>query len=200
MAKRQPVGLTVVEAKRWLRSFLVRRRQTITLRTRHQGGRTILGRLKKLKEFRRAKTVAAFISFASEVATDGLIETAHQLGKQVVVPIASHKFRRPYFVLFRPGDRMKKSPFGPMEIVEKKDSFDFAKIDLVIVPGLGFDRLGHRLGYGGGVYDRLLEKTPRAKHIGVFFSTQEVFALPREPHDRPVFAVLTEKETIRFHR
>jgi len=64
--------------------------------------------------------------------------------------------------------------------------------DLVLVPGLAFDRHGHRLGRGGGFYDRWLEKTGLPT-IGLCFSCQLVDAIPCEPHDIHVHAVLTEE-------
>lgn len=69
---------------------------------------------------------------------------------------------------------------------------------LVLVPLLGFDRTGNRLGYGGGYYDRTLAALPHATSIGYAPSTQEVAHLPRGPHDQPLSCIVTEKEVIRF--
>jgi 5-formyltetrahydrofolate cyclo-ligase len=65
---------------------------------------------------------------------------------------------------------------------------------VVLVPGLAFDERGHRLGYGGGVYDRMLVKTPRAKHIGLFFAQQRLNKIPIETHDKPLHRIITENE------
>ncbi|GAN71501.1 hypothetical protein ASY01nite_15110 [Acetobacter syzygii] len=70
--------------------------------------------------------------------------------------------------------------------------------DLVLVPLLGFDRAGHRLGYGGGYYDRTLAALPHATSIGYAPSTQEVGHLPCGPYDQPLSCIVTEKEVIRF--
>ena len=69
--------------------------------------------------------------------------------------------------------------------------------DLVIVPLIGFDRSGNRLGYGGGYYDRFLAGNNCKQTIGVAYSIQEVLALPTEPHDKKLDLVITEKEVIR---
>ena len=69
----------------------------------------------------------------------------------------------------------------------------------VLVPMLAFDPDGHRLGYGGGYYDRTLAGLPNARAIGVAYSGQEVLSLPREPHDHPLDLIVTETGIRRFH-
>ena len=72
-----------------------------------------------------------------------------------------------------------------------------AEIDLILVPGLAFTRDGHRLGRGGGFYDRLLSRLPaRTVKLGVCFDLQIVAQLPSEPHDQRMDAVVTERESI----
>jgi 5-formyltetrahydrofolate cyclo-ligase len=69
----------------------------------------------------------------------------------------------------------------------------------VLVPMLAFDAHGHRLGYGGGYYDRTLAGLPEARAIGVAYAGQEVPSLPREPHDHPLDMLVTEAGPRRFH-
>lgn len=185
--------MTAAEAKRWLRRCLVRQRQALGTHHRKSASRSIMKALIATPAYRRAKVVASYIGFGSEVQTDGLIEHAWRSGKKVLVPVSSRGFRRPHFVLFSKGDRLAPTRFGPMELVEKKKPFDFRRIDLVIVPGLAFDDQGHRLGYGGGVYDRMLAKAARSTRIGLFFSDQRMARLPSEAHDRRLHAVVTER-------
>ncbi len=70
--------------------------------------------------------------------------------------------------------------------------------DILFVPLLAFDRLGHRLGYGGGYYDRTLAALPGRTAIGFGFSALEVDSVPIGPHDHPLNAIVTEKEIIRI--
>jgi 5-formyltetrahydrofolate cyclo-ligase len=63
--------------------------------------------------------------------------------------------------------------------------------DVILVPGLAFDRRGHRLGYGRGYYDRALAACPRALRIGLCHSFQLVEVLPEEAHDQPVDYIVT---------
>ena len=74
---------------------------------------------------------------------------------------------------------------------------DLSEIDLIVVPGLAFDRAGRRLGRGGGWYDRLLSRLPESTLcVGLFFAAQELAEIAEEPHDRPLNLILTEREKI----
>jgi 5-formyltetrahydrofolate cyclo-ligase len=73
-------------------------------------------------------------------------------------------------------------------------------IDCVIVPCLGVSRDGHRIGRGGGYYDATLPTLERALRVGVAFEVQLVPALPREPHDAPLDAIVTEGRILLFTR
>ncbi len=71
-----------------------------------------------------------------------------------------------------------------------------AEPDLILVPLVGFDRALNRLGQGGGHYDRAFLAYPNARKVGIAWSVQEVPALPVEPHDIPLDALLTEQDWI----
>lgn len=74
------------------------------------------------------------------------------------------------------------------------------EVDLLVVPGVAFDDSGHRLGQGGGFYDRLLAREPRPFAVGLAYELQVVDRVPRDPHDMQVDAVITERRTLRFPR
>jgi 5-formyltetrahydrofolate cyclo-ligase len=75
-----------------------------------------------------------------------------------------------------------------------------SEIACFVIPGVGFSRDGLRLGRGGGYYDVTLKQVPGAARLGVGFDLQLVEALPREPHDVPLDAVVTESRTLLFPR
>ena len=100
-------------------------------------------------------------------------------------PLAFHRWA--------PGQEWRNGAYG---ILEPAKDWPLAYPKTLLVPLLAFDRRGHRLGYGGGFYDRTLDflranSTVRA--IGVAYAGQEVDALPREAHDHPLDAVITEQ-------
>ncbi|NJK92661.1 MAG: 5-formyltetrahydrofolate cyclo-ligase, partial [Blastochloris sp.] len=86
---------------------------------------------------------------------------------------------------------------GPWNLLEpgpQSISVDPASLDLILVPGLGYDRRRQRLGRGRGFYDRHLATLPaRVQRLGLFFSIQEVIKLPCDEHDQALSAVLTEQ-------
>jgi 5-formyltetrahydrofolate cyclo-ligase len=92
------------------------------------------------------------------------------------------------------GEALRAGAYG---IAEPADHFPSAIPDLLLVPLLAFDRHGHRLGYGGGFYDRTLQ-TLRIPAIGVAYAGQEVSSIPAEAHDRRLDGILTEQGLRRF--
>lgn len=72
------------------------------------------------------------------------------------------------------------------------------KIDLILVPGLAFDRHGHRLGFGRGYYDRFLKKMTDAAKIGIGFDFQVIDKLPREEHDEILDELITQSKNYIF--
>ncbi|MGH6872839.1 MAG: 5-formyltetrahydrofolate cyclo-ligase [Rhizomicrobium sp.] len=92
------------------------------------------------------------------------------------------------------GDALVDNHHG---IAEPRDDAPIITPDVILVPLLAFDASGHRLGYGGGYYDRTLAALD-ARAMGVAYAGQEVETLPREDHDRPLDGVVTEKSAKYF--
>ena len=89
---------------------------------------------------------------------------------------------------------MHEASYGilePVKIIEKSPN----KIDLIIVPGIGFDKRGNRLGHGKGYYDKLLRKLKTIK-IGLAFELQIVDQIPTDENDVPVDLIITEERII----
>lgn len=107
-------------------------------------------------------------------------------------PLAFHRWA--------PGQEWRN---GAYDILEPAKDWPLSYPKILLVPLLAFDAHGHRLGYGGGFYDRTLDflranSTVRA--IGVAYAGQEVEALPREAHDHPLDTVITEQGVRTFLR
>lgn len=85
---------------------------------------------------------------------------------------------------------------GPYGIVQPRSHCPALSPDVVIVPLVAFDRMGHRLGQGGGYYDRALAAVPKAFRLGIGWSVQEVDAVPIDPWDVPLHAIITEQNWI----
>jgi 5-formyltetrahydrofolate cyclo-ligase len=137
-----------------------------------------------------ARTVMAFSSFGSEVDTGPIIERLERDGRRVALPRMEGRII--VAVAYRSGDQVKPSSFGALEPAGG-ETVAPGEIDVVIVPGLAFDRSGHRIGYGRGFYDRFLGALrPDALTVGICFSVQLVDEVPHGRGDRPVDVVVTE--------
>lgn len=156
---------------------------------------TIARELWNLDAYRRAGRLMTYVAFKKEVQTETIIREALSQGKQVAVPLCSKPERRLIAsrLLDFPGDLAAGTWGIPEPRPEALRPLDPKTLDLVLVPGVGFDRQGYRLGYGGGYYDRFLRRlAPGCLCVGLAFSLQVVDELPREHHDRPVDLVITE--------
>jgi 5-formyltetrahydrofolate cyclo-ligase len=141
-------------------------------------------------EFRAAEVVGAYFAFGSEAKTDLIIAEARQSGKRVALPTVGGD--RIAFHVFAPGEPLVKGRFGIMEPLPRRP---VTKMDLVIVPGIAFDRQGYRLGYGKGYYDRFLSGSD-AFSMGLAYGFQVVDQLPHESHDLRLDATATENGII----
>jgi 5-formyltetrahydrofolate cyclo-ligase len=183
------------QAKRRLRQEIVARRDAVASADRVERSLRIVDRLLALPEVASARGGMAYWSFGSEVETDTLVERWVAAGVRVALPrITGDAIEA---VAYRPGDRVRETSFGAMEPSEG-DVLAPDEIDVVVVPGVAFDRAGHRVGYGGGFYDRFLPRTrPSALAVAVAFGLQVVEEVPRGGGDRGVDVVVTENEVIR---
>jgi len=177
------------------------RRRTIALRDQLSAGererlaRLVTDRFLSLLEVGTAGTVMAFWSFGSEVPTAPLLSELRRRGVRLALPRIVDGELEPR--VWEPGDPMSETPFGALEPVDG-DAVGPGDVDVVVAPGVAFDRAGGRVGYGGGFYDRFLAATrDDALIAGVGFSLQLLDEpLPRGGLDRGVDVVVTESETV----
>lgn len=163
--------MTLDDSKKWLRQYFLRRRQLMTESLRKKKSKQILERLYSSPLYKKAPVIALYCSFGSEVETWDLLFHSWRAGKKVLVPMTTQGFSKPFFNEITPQDKLVKTKYGYLELGTPKKAFGWNNIDLILVPGLGFDRNGFRIGYGGGVYDRLLRKASNSSHVGLFFRT-----------------------------
>lgn len=153
-------------------------------------------RLIALPEFQRAQIIGVTISAFPEVETRQLIERMWQLGKQVAVPRCKPKTHEMDFYIFTSFEQLEKVY---MELLEPVPVLTIAvapsDIDLMIVPGIVFDELGYRIGYGGGYYDRYLP-TFKGATVALCFSSQIVAKVPKDSYDYPIDRIVTEEAII----
>ncbi len=141
-------------------------------------------RVAALDHYRSARTVMAFKGFKGEPDTDPLFARLAADGKRLLLP----RVHAGEIEVCDADGPMVTSRIGVDEPQGPALSYDV--VDFVIVPGLAFTLDGHRLGYGGGFYDRFLPRVD-VPNVGVCFAEQLVDALPTEPHDVRVQRVIS---------
>ncbi|PWA13325.1 5-formyltetrahydrofolate cyclo-ligase [Pueribacillus theae] len=140
-----------------------------------------------------ANTIGLTVSVNREIDTKKIIEEAWKLGKQTAVPKCSPDSFEMEFYLFDSFSQIERG-FCNLEepVVEKTRAIAEKDLDLLIVPGLAFDKNGYRIGYGGGFFDRYLQKYPN-ETISLSFECQLIPHVPRDRYDKPVNQLITEK-------
>jgi 5-formyltetrahydrofolate cyclo-ligase len=157
-------------------------------------GERIAERFLGLPEVEAARTVMLYWSFGSEVPTDALIARLHERDATVALPRIDGSELVP--VRFAPGDATEPTSFGAKEPAGGL-AISPARLDVVAVPGVAFDRAGRRIGYGAGFYDRFLPATS-AVAVALAFEVQMVGEdLPAGRNDVDVDMIVTESETLR---
>ncbi|MCX5668402.1 MAG: 5-formyltetrahydrofolate cyclo-ligase [Candidatus Omnitrophica bacterium] len=146
------------------------------------------------EEFKKAKVVMFYVSLKDEVDTLSMIDEALKTGKRIAVPVILKEEKRLIAgEIHNRLEDLESQHFGiyqPMQDRVKEIPLD--DIDLVVVPGVAFDRKNIRLGRGHGYYDRFLSGLPkRTKTIGLAFDFQVLEDLPQDPHDVPVSKIIT---------
>lgn len=188
------------QRKRDLRTALRRERLALDGQHRERATSHLCARVARLRTFRSARRVAAYLAAPGEVEVAQLIARALASGKEVYVPLMRAD-RHLDFVRFTERTRLAPNRFGLYEPVhpDRLHTVSPLQLDLVLTPLVGFDAAGNRLGMGGGYYDRtfaaLLERGHwrRPYLLGVAFECQRVDrALPREAWDVPLRQVMTE--------
>ncbi len=187
--------MDVAASKTALRDQLLTARRRRSLLERQAAAAAVAERLLGWEPVRRAATVAAYVSVGSEPATGLLLDQLTSAGKRVLLPVLQPDNDLDWAALdggARDGGlvaagRGLLEPSGPRLGPEA-----VATADVVLVPGLAVDRYGHRLGRGGGSYDRALARVPVGTPVVVLLDDDEVVpAVPVDGHDRPVTAVVT---------
>ena len=138
------------------------------------------------------ETVMVFTSKEKEVNTKPLILALFEKKNPVVVPIIVKEdvsLRLSYLQDF---SALVPSTFGVPEPIGSEIPADAKDIDTIILPMLGFDRAGGRIGYGAGYYDRFLSKNPNLQKIGIAFACQEFDGLPVDENDIRMDYIITE--------
>jgi 5-formyltetrahydrofolate cyclo-ligase len=192
---------------RALRRRLRALRRLLPRDERQKAERAIARALRHLKLLRRGHRVAVYLAMAGEVDLGPTIEAGWRAGCLLHVPLIANRRRgRMGFVPFPPGARLRANPnaYGIAEPVASANAAISARsLDAVLMPVVGFDRQGNRLGMGAGYYDRALRhlrggsrRWRRPRLVGLAFACQEVDCIVPSSWDIPLDVVVTERGVI----
>lgn len=190
--------LSLLDAKAQLRKQLRSARRQIKVKQRHHLSRQAAARFARQGFFLKARTIALYAAMHDEVATSYLVDIARLYNKRCFLPVL-HPFagNRLLFTRWALETRLTTNRFGilepqPLGVLQRPQH-----LDLIVVPLLGFDRQGARLGMGGGYYDRTFAFRLKRKAwrrpllVGLAFACQEVTHVPRNAWDLQLDYVVT---------
>lgn len=146
-------------------------------------------RIIMMPEYLRAKRIFCYHALPYEVQTGGLIREILRTGRELYLPVTG-KDKNMTAVRLRDPEDVHKGSFRVME-PNGSEAIDPAELDLILTPGLAFDRKGGRIGYGAGCFDRFLPRC-RGVVVGLAFEMQLVDEVPMKEHDQRVDRVVTE--------
>lgn len=184
-----------------VRSSLRARRRALTLAEQRDHSRTLARLLGTQMAFLRARRVGAYWSADGEIDPFPLLRLAHTRHKRCFLPVLRpHPRRKLWFLEYRPGDPLTRNRFGIAEprLRNRRIRLPWA-LDLLLVPLVGFDAAGNRLGMGGGYYDSTLAYLAQHRYwrrpllVGVAHECQRVPALQTNSWDVPLDMVVTEE-------
>lgn len=144
--------------------------------------------------FQGAGRISLYASFDNEVVTDGVFDEAIEAGKEVFYPRVTTRGGERHLAFHRVASLGELSP-GAYDVPEPGgvEAAEPGAFDLVVVPGVAFDRAGNRIGYGKGYYDKAL-KMLGCPIVGLAYAFQLVDEIPAEDHDVKLSALVTEEE------
>jgi len=185
-----------------LRNALRARRNALNSSQQESAAAWALRHVMKLPKFVRAQHVALYIPADGELSPLPIAEQLWKMGKHCYLPVLHPSLERQlWFVEYTPTAVLKSNRFGIPEPDHRQAQRIAANLlDIVLLPLVGFDRQGGRLGMGGGFYDRTFAfhkgKKTKPYLLGMAHACQEVESLELADWDIPLFGVVTDKELI----
>jgi 5-formyltetrahydrofolate cyclo-ligase len=187
-----------MSVKSSIRKEMIARRNSITPEEVMERSSIIQRRVMGLPAYRDSSTIGLYANFNNEVSTSLIFNEALREGKRVLFPCMRVKEKDLVFYPVHRWDEMELGPFGimaPLYSEEKRCSAEEA--GLLLIPGVAYNPMGGRLGYGGGFYDRSMGRLRKRPFIAALaYEFQVLDEIPMHPHDVRVDAIVTEERVI----
>jgi len=185
---------TAFEEKAGLRRELIKRRLGLPSEEVNKNSQKISELITQLEIFKKAERIALYFSIKNEVRTEQIFEMAMECGKKVYFP----HMEGTILEFHRVDDlgELKPGKFGIPEPRQDSAKIQTKDLDIIVVPGVAFDRLGRRVGYGKGYYDRTLKEIHKEKLIGLAYGFQVLDRIPVEAGDIGLGSLIMESGII----
>ena len=185
----------MTDLKQKFRNIYIQKRKDLTQIEIDSKSKQIAKKALEIEEVNSSRKIAIYISSNHEVETKQIIDGLLKFAKDISVPAYSKRKKDFYWSKFSGWANLEQ---GPFKIPQPKDPAESLGIfDIAFVPGLAFSRSGVRLGYGKGIFDKLLLGTGALK-IGLAYDFQVVDELPEEQHDLRMDIIITEERVLRI--
>lgn len=185
------------DIKKDIRKQILQQRESLNINIRLKRDEIIYDKLINSEFYKNAHTIFAFVSFKSEVDTHKIIKHALEDGKTICIPKIESKAKGIELFKITSFNQLKEGYFGILEPSNECEAVEGYSIDLILMPGVAFDRQGGRLGYGAAFYDRFLSKLKKhVDKIALAYQLQVIDSVPMDDKDVPIDGVITEEEFI----
>jgi 5-formyltetrahydrofolate cyclo-ligase len=184
----------VEKNKAYYRNLIKEKRGQIDLKHKKNMDSSIFQKIISSDIYKISRNIFIYVSFGMETDTHDIIEYSLKQGKSIYVPkVISRKEGMIALKISNLFD-LKPNKIGILEPKLSMQSLSFLDIDLSIIPGVAFDIKGNRIGYGGGFYDRFLEKSFQEENvIAIAYDFQIFPIIPSEPYDIKIHRIYTEQ-------
>lgn len=179
--------------KSYHRNLVKKRLSNLTNEEHKAYSRDVCRKICQHEIWKKAKSIGITISIGKEIDTSYMIEQGWNENKIISVPKTLPKTKEMNYYQIKEYSELEESHFGLREpVIDKTYLVQAVNIDLLIIPCVAFDKLGYRIGYGGGYFDRYL-KNFKGISCGIALECQQIERVPINQFDIPLNMVITEK-------
>lgn len=186
------------EEKKVLRNKILEIRDSLNNNEKELIDNKIFNELINTDLYKRSINIFIYISFSNEINTKNIIEKAFKDKKNVFIPKVYKDDKLMKAIKLNSIDELKKNSMGILEPIDDSNYIEKENIDLIVVPGVVFDKECNRIGYGGGYYDRYLKDIKSKKNkIALAYDLQIVDKIESEVHDIKVDYIITNTRALK---
>ena len=186
------------EEKKVLRNKILEIRDSLNNNEKELIDNKIFNELINTDLYKRSINIFIYISFSNEINTRSIIEKAFKDKKNVFIPKVYKDDKLMKAIKLNSIDELKKNSMGILEPIDDSNYIEKENIDLIVVPGVVFDKECNRIGYGGGYYDRYLKDIKSKKNkIALAYDLHIVDKIESEVHDIKVDYIITNTRALK---